>query len=73
MSGKQELNAVLAKENTRRTIRVKTRVFYAMKTERVSLQNKYVGVQPYATAKKKLNTTIKTLQEQHIAYEAIKL
>ena len=40
------------KENTRRTIRVKIRVFYAMKTERVSLQNKYVGVQPYATANK---------------------
>ncbi len=52
MSGKQELNAVLAKENTRRTIRVKTRVFYAMKTECVILQNKYAGIQPYATANK---------------------
>ena len=52
MSGKPELNAVLAKENTRRTIRVKTRVFYAMKTERVSLPHKNARIQPYATANK---------------------
>ena len=68
----QELNAVLAKENTRRTIRVKTRVFYAMKTERVSLPHKNARIQPYATANK-TKTKIKTLQEQHIAYEAIKI
>ena len=43
-----------------------------MKTECVILQDKYAGIQPYAT-EKKLKTKIKTLQEQHIAYEAIKL
>jgi hypothetical protein len=49
----QELNVVLAKENTRRTIRAKTRVFYAIETECVILQNKYAGIQPKATANKK--------------------
>jgi hypothetical protein len=38
------------------------------------LQKKYVGVQPFITAnKKKLKAKIKTLQEKHIAYEAIKI
>jgi hypothetical protein len=49
---KPELNAVLAKENTRITIRVKTRVFYAMKTQRVSLPHKNARIQPYATENK---------------------
>jgi hypothetical protein len=50
-----------------------------MKTERVSLQNKYAGIQPFITANKtkqnktKLKTKIKMLQEQHIAYEAKKI
>ena len=48
----QELNTILAKENTRRTIRAKTRVFYAIKTECIILQIKYAGIQPYATANK---------------------
>ncbi len=48
----QELNAVLAKENTRRTIELKTRVFYAIKTECVSLPHKNARIQPYATANK---------------------
>jgi hypothetical protein len=37
------------------------------------LQKKYVGVQPFIAAKKKLKAKIKTLQEKHIAYEAIKI
>jgi hypothetical protein len=44
-----------------------------MKTERVSLQNKHVGIQQYTTANKtKQNWKQKELmlQEQHIAYEA---
>jgi hypothetical protein len=46
-----------------------------MKTERVSLQNKHGVIQPFITKKKKrkLKTKIKTLQEKHIAYEAIKI
>ena len=31
---------------------VKTRVFYAIKTERVSLQTNYDGVQPFITENK---------------------
>jgi hypothetical protein len=39
------------------------------------LQKKYAGIQPFITENKakKLKTKIKTLQEQHIAYEAIKI
>jgi hypothetical protein len=38
------------------------------------LQEKYVGAQPFISAnKKKLKAKIKTLQEKHIAYEAIKI
>jgi hypothetical protein len=39
------------------------------------LQKKYAGVQPFIAANKKtkLKTKIKTLQEKHIAYEAIKI
>jgi hypothetical protein len=40
------------------------------------LQKKYVGVQPFIEAKKdkrKLKAKIKMLQEQDIAYEAIKI
>jgi hypothetical protein len=45
-----------------------------MKTERVSFQNKHDVIQPFITAsKKKLKAKIKTLQEKHIAYEAIKI
>jgi hypothetical protein len=49
---KQKLNAILEKENTRWTIRVKTRVFLAMETERVSLQNKHDVIQPFIAANK---------------------
>ena len=52
MSEKLELNAVLAKIERSLNIWVKTRVFYAIKTERVSLQNKYDGVQPFITENK---------------------
>jgi hypothetical protein len=47
-----------------------------MKMERVSLQNKYDVIQPFITTNKtKQNWKQKqlTLQEQHIAYEAIKI
>jgi hypothetical protein len=45
-----------------------------MKTERVSLQNKYDVIQPFITANKQKKTEKKlTLQEKHIAYEAIKI
>jgi hypothetical protein len=46
-----------------------------MKTGCVSLQRKYVVIQPFITANKtkKLKTKIKTLPEKHIAYEAIKI
>jgi hypothetical protein len=47
-----------------------------MKTERVSLQNKYGVVKPFITANKtKENIKQKQLmlQEQDIAYEAIKI
>jgi hypothetical protein len=39
------------------------------------VQKKYVGVQPFIAANKnkKLKAKIKTLQEKHIAYEAIKI
>jgi hypothetical protein len=38
------------------------------------LQKKHVGVQPFIAAnKRKLKAKIKTLQEKHIAYEAIKI
>jgi hypothetical protein len=45
-----------------------------MKTECVSLQNKYDGIQQYTTEKNK-NWKQKQmmLQEQHIAYKAIKI
>jgi hypothetical protein len=49
---KQKLNAVLEKENTRRTIRVKTRVFYAMKTECVFSKINMLG-SPQQTKQKK--------------------
>ena len=52
MSEKLELNAVLAKIERSLNIWVKTRVFYAIKTERVSLQNNYDGVQPFITENK---------------------
>ena len=52
MSEKLELNTVLAKIERSLNIWVKTRVFYAIKTERVSLQNKYNGVQLFITANK---------------------
>jgi hypothetical protein len=46
-----------------------------MKMERVSLQNKYDVIQPFITANKSKENwkKIKTLQEKHIAYEAIKI
>jgi hypothetical protein len=40
------------------------------------LQKKYAGIQPFLTAnkaKENKKQKIKTLQEQHIAYEAIKI
>jgi hypothetical protein len=49
---KQKLNAVLEKENPRRTIRVKTRVFLAIKNGVCLLQRKHVGVQPFIAANK---------------------
>ena len=52
MSEKQELNAVLEKQNTRRTIRVKTRVFSAIKTECVFSKTNIAGIQPFITANK---------------------
>jgi hypothetical protein len=46
-----------------------------MKTEHVSLQNKHGVIQPFIAEKnkRKLKAKIKTLQEKHIAYEAIKI
>jgi hypothetical protein len=46
-----------------------------MKSKRVSLQNKHGVIQPFIQQKnkRKLKAKIKTLQEQHIAYEAIKI
>jgi hypothetical protein len=41
-------------------IRVKTRVFLAMKIERVSLQNKHDVIQPFITAKKQNKTENKS-------------
>jgi hypothetical protein len=43
--------------------------------ERVSLQSKHDVIQPFITANKKikLKAKIKTLQEKHIVYEAIKI
>jgi hypothetical protein len=37
------------------------------------LQKKFVGVQPFTLAKKKLKAKVKTLQEKHIVHEAIKI
>jgi hypothetical protein len=37
------------------------------------LEKKFVGVQPFIAAKKKLKAKVKTLQEKRIEYEAIKL
>jgi hypothetical protein len=37
------------------------------------LQKKFVGVQPFIAAKKKLKTKVKTLQEKCIVHEAIKI
>jgi hypothetical protein len=56
-------------------IRVKNRVFLAMKNEVHLLQKKFVGVQPFIAAnkKRKLKAKIKTLQEKCIEYEAIKI
>jgi hypothetical protein len=56
-------------------IRVKNRVFLAMKNEVHLLQKKFVGVQPFIAAnkKRKLKAKIKTLQEKRIEYEAIKI
>jgi hypothetical protein len=46
-----------------------------MKNEVNVLQKKFVGVQPFIAAKKKrkLKAKVKTLQEKHIEYEAIKI
>jgi hypothetical protein len=45
-----------------------------MKNRVCLLQNKFVGVQPFiAENKKKLKAKVKTLQEKHIVYEAIKI
>jgi hypothetical protein len=55
---------------------MKTRVFLAMKMERVSLQNKHDVIQPFIIenkTKENLKQKIKTLQGKHIAYEAIKI
>ena len=49
---KQELNAVLEKQNTRRTIRMKTRVFFAIKTECVFSKTNIARIQPFITANK---------------------
>jgi hypothetical protein len=56
-------------------IRVKTRVFLAMKNGVCLIQKKHVGVQPFITANKKRNlkAKVKTLQEKRIEYEAIKI
>jgi hypothetical protein len=37
------------------------------------LQKKFVGVQPFITAKKKLKAKVKMHQEKRIEYEAIKI
>ena len=52
MNEKQELNAVLEKQNTRRTIRMKTRVFFAIKTECVFSKTNIAGIQSFITANK---------------------
>jgi hypothetical protein len=49
---KRKLNTVLEKENTRWTIRVKTRVFLVMKNGVCLLQKKFIGVQPFISANK---------------------
>jgi hypothetical protein len=73
---KQKLNAVLEKENTRWTIRVKTRVFLAMKNE-VCLPPNQTWCDPtiYRSKqnKRKLRAKIKTLQEKRIMHEVIKI
>jgi hypothetical protein len=49
-------------------------VLLAMKNGVCHLQKKFVGVQPFIAANKtKLKAEIKTLQEKHIEYEAIKI
>jgi hypothetical protein len=55
---------------------VKTTVFLAMKNGVCHLQKKFVGVQPFIAENKnktKLKAKVKTLQEKHIEYEAIKI
>jgi hypothetical protein len=57
-------------------IRVKTRVFLAMKNGVSLLQKKYVwGPTIYCSKqnKRKLKAKVKTLQEKCIVYEAIKI
>jgi hypothetical protein len=56
-------------------IRLKTRVFLAMKNGVHLLQKEFVGVQPFITANKKkiLKAKLKTLQEKCIEYKAIKI
>jgi hypothetical protein len=49
---KRKLNAVLEKENTRWTIRVKNGVFLANEKQVHILQKKFVGVQPFISANK---------------------
>jgi hypothetical protein len=49
---KWKLNAVLKKENTRWTIRVKNGVFLANEKQVNLLQKKFVGVQPFITENK---------------------
>ena len=52
MNENQELNAVLEKQNTRRTIRMKTRVFFAIKTECVLSKTNIAGIQLYSIENK---------------------
>ena len=52
MNEKQELNAVLEKLHTRKTIRVKTRVFFAIKTVCVFSKINIAGIQLFITANK---------------------
>jgi hypothetical protein len=73
-SQKQKLNAVLEKENTHWTIRVKNRMFLANEKRVNLLQKKFVGVQLFISVNKtKQNWKLKTLQEKHIVHEAIKI
>jgi hypothetical protein len=55
-------------------MRVKNRVFLAMKNGVCLLQKKFIGVQQFiAENKTKLKAKVKTLQEKRIEYEAIKI